>query len=141
MPDNGTLSINAAGLSTGVAEAGAEIERVTREQIIPAAAIIEDAFATTASSIQTNLARAAESGTLSLDRLASALARDLRRFAINSFVREPVRNLVTNALTGVFGGARMGGGPVAPGQSFLVGERGPEMFTPCLLYTSDAADE
>lgn len=29
-----------------------------------------------------------------------------------------------------FGGKRALGGPVTPGQSFLVGERGPEMFTP-----------
>lgn len=29
-----------------------------------------------------------------------------------------------------FGGARATGGPVSPGRSFLVGERGPELFTP-----------
>lgn len=32
--------------------------------------------------------------------------------------------------SGLFGGARENGGPVSPGQSFLVGERGPELFTP-----------
>ncbi len=31
---------------------------------------------------------------------------------------------------GAFGGAMAHGGPVAPGQSFLVGENGPELFTP-----------
>ena len=29
-----------------------------------------------------------------------------------------------------FGGARAGGGPVAGGKTYLVGENGPEMFTP-----------
>ena len=31
---------------------------------------------------------------------------------------------------GGFGGARVGGGPVAAGQAYLVGERGPELFRP-----------
>ena len=33
-------------------------------------------------------------------------------------------------LTSVFGGSRAGGGSVFPGASFLVGEKGPELFTP-----------
>lgn len=31
---------------------------------------------------------------------------------------------------GIFGGARAGGGPVSPGMSYLVGESGPELYTP-----------
>ncbi len=122
--------INVSVNSAGVAEAGAEIERVAREQIAPAAALIDEAFATAANSIQSNLARAAERGELSMKKLTQALLKDLRRFAIDSLVRQPIQNLLTNALTGAFGGGRANGGPVAPGQSFLVGERGPELFTP-----------
>lgn len=33
-------------------------------------------------------------------------------------------------IAGIFGGARAGGGDVIAGRSYLVGERGPEMFTP-----------
>lgn len=130
MTDNIHLNINAGGLSAGVSEAGAEIERVAREQIAPAAALIDEAFSVAASSIQSNLSRAAERGEFSLKKLTRALAKDLRRFAIDSFVRQPIQNFLTNALTAPFGGARAGGGFVAPGQSFLVGERGPELFTP-----------
>lgn len=35
-----------------------------------------------------------------------------------------------SALGSIFGGARAGGGPVRLGKSYLVGERGPEIFTP-----------
>lgn len=35
-----------------------------------------------------------------------------------------------SALGGLFGGARAEGGPVSAGRSYLVGERGPEWFTP-----------
>ena len=130
MTDRVNISYQAGGLAAGLSEAGAEIERIARDQIAPAALLIEDAFATAAYSIQSNLARAAERGELSLRKLTRALVRDLRRFAIDSFVRQPVEALVTNALTAPFGGGRAGGGSVAAGQRYLVGERGPELFTP-----------
>ncbi len=126
MPEKLTVSVD----TSGVDEASQEIERIARERIAPAAALIEDAFAVAAHSIQSNLARAAERGELSLKKLANALARDLRRFALDSLVRRPVFNLVSNALSGAFGGGRANGGVVAPGQAFLVGERGPELFAP-----------
>jgi len=130
MTDNINLNINASGVTAEITEAGAEIERIAREQIAPAAALIDEAFATAANSIQSNLARAAERGEISLKKLSRALLNDLRRFAIDSFVRQPIQNLLTNVLSAPFGGARMGGGFVAEGGAYLVGERGPEMFTP-----------
>ncbi len=130
MQDNIQVKIDASGLTEELAEASVEIERIAREQIAPAAALIDDAFSTAARSIQSNLARAAERGEISLKKLVNALGRDLRRFAIDSLVRKPIQNLITNALTGSFGGGRANGGFVAPGQRFLVGERGPELFTP-----------
>ncbi len=126
MPDPVNVTVSTLGLE----EAGAEIERVARERIAPAAALIDEAFSAAAYSIQSNLACAAERGELSMKKLTSALLADMRRFAIDSLVRQPVQNLVSGALSGVFGGARANGGPVAPGQSFLVGEHGPELFTP-----------
>ncbi|WP_375203646.1 phage tail tape measure C-terminal domain-containing protein [Hyphococcus sp.] len=131
MPDHINVTVNTAR----VEEAAGEIESIARERIAPAAALIDEAFATAANSIQSNLARAAERGEISLKKLTQALLKDLRRFAINNLVRQPVQNLVSNLLTNAFGGAnfgggRAGGGPVAPGASYLVGEGGPELFTP-----------
>jgi len=37
---------------------------------------------------------------------------------------------IGNFFSGLFGGARAAGGPVTGGKSYLVGERGPELFTP-----------
>lgn len=114
----------------GLSDAGAEINRIAREEIAPAASLIEEAFAGAARSIERSLARAARSGSFSLGRLGQSLARDLRRVAIDSLIRRPIENLLTGALTGSFAGGRAHGGRVAPGQAFLVGERGPELFTP-----------
>lgn len=124
------VTVDTSGLIEGFRDAGAEIDRIAREEISPAAALIEDAFAGAARSIQVELARAAESGRISLKSLSRAILNDLRRVAIDSFVRKPVQALVSSLLTGPFGGGRAGGGFVAPGASFLVGERGPEVFTP-----------
>jgi len=135
MTENIHVNVNASGLAAGLAEASAEVERIAREEIAPAAALIDDAFAVAAGSIQSNLARAAERGELSLKKLSRALTRDLRRLAIDALVRQPIQNLLTNALTAPFGGGRASGGFVAPGQRFLVGERGPELFTPAAAGT------
>jgi phage-related minor tail protein len=117
-------------LSAGVVAAGAEISRVARDEIAPAARLIEDAFSGAARAIEKDLVRAARAGELSLKGLARAILNDLKRAAIDSFIRKPVENLVFSALSGAFGGGRAAGGFVAAGQSYLVGERGPELFTP-----------
>ncbi len=120
------VKVDAAGVTESLAEASAEIERIARDEIAPAAALIEDAFASAALTIERQLARAARSGELSLKALGRALYRDVRNAAVDGLVRRPVENL----LTGIFGGARAAGGFVAPGAAYLVGERGPEIFTP-----------
>ena len=37
---------------------------------------------------------------------------------------------IGNVIDGIFGGAKATGGPVSAGRSYLVGERGPELFMP-----------
>jgi len=130
MTDPVNLHASSASLSTGFADAGAEISRVARDEIAPAAALIEDAFAGAARVIERDLSRAARSGSLSMKSLAQSILNDLKRVAIDSFIRKPIENLLFSALSGAFGGGRAGGGIALPGQSYLVGERGPELFTP-----------
>lgn len=126
MTPNLTLSIDASGVS----DAAAELARLAREEIAPAAALIEDAFAGAARGIERELGRAAKTGELSLKGLARSIATELGRVAVDSLVRRPVESLLLSALTAPFGGGRAGGGPVSPGAAYLVGERGPELFTP-----------
>ena len=127
-----SLSFDATGLAGGLAAASGEIERLAREEIAPAAGLIETAFDGAARSIERSLARAARSGRLSLEGLARSLVSDLSRVAIDGLVRRPLESLLTGALSAPFGGGRAEGGFVAPGQRFLVGERGPELFTPAV---------
>jgi len=130
MTENISLNLSTVGLSAGFSEAGAEISRVARDEIAPAATLIEDAFTSAARAIERDLARAARSGSLSLKSLARSIVNDLKRVAIDSFIRKPIENLLFSSLSGAFGGGRAAGGAVAAGQSYLVGERGPELFVP-----------
>jgi len=51
--------------------------------------------------------------------------------AIVSFItNNPLTRFVSGALEAAFGGGKAMGGPVIGGTSYIVGERGPELFTP-----------
>lgn len=130
MTDRINLHLDASGLASGLSAAGAEMNRLAREEIAPAATLIEDAFARASSSIERSLVRAARSGSLSLAALSRSIAGDLKRAALDTFIRKPLESALSGALTGVFGGARAHGGFAARGHAYLVGERGPELFTP-----------
>lgn len=61
------------------------------------------------------------------------LAQDILRIVIRRTVTEPLGNALSEMLRNVmpsFGGGRAAGGPVHPGQYYVVGERGPEVLIP-----------
>ena len=85
-------------------------------------------YAGIASTIETGLVDAIEgaiNGTKTLGDVArsvfSEIQRSLIRFGVNAFL---------GGLPGIGGFFRAEGGPVSRGRSYIVGERGPELFTP-----------
>ncbi|MEM9707085.1 MAG: hypothetical protein AAF850_13535 [Pseudomonadota bacterium] len=121
-----SLAIDTSAATEAVSAAGREIDSIIRTEITPSIALIDAAFAAVGKSIETELGRAVRSGNFSLKRLAS----DLRHGLVDGIVRRPIQNFLTSALSAPFGGARAAGGGVAPNASYLVGERGPELFVP-----------
>ncbi|MBL0919371.1 MAG: hypothetical protein IBJ14_11755 [Hydrogenophaga sp.] len=70
-----------------------------------------------------------------LSDVLKGLGDDVLRIVIRKQVTEPLGNAVSGFdfggfFSGLFGGARAAGGPVSGGKTYLVGERGPELFTP-----------
>lgn len=70
-----------------------------------------------------------------LDGMLSGFIDMLRRMAAEAAAAQILEGLggfsgVGGFFTSLFGGARAQGGPVSAGRSYLVGERGPEMFVP-----------
>jgi len=93
---------------------------------------IERAFGRAGESLARSLARAASDGKISLGELAAALIRAVDQASSGGGQAQTggLGGVLTQALKDVFGGARAEGGRVAPGQAYLVGERGPEIFRP-----------
>jgi phage-related minor tail protein len=58
------------------------------------------------------------------------LAQDVARILMRQAITEPLAAGISGALAGAFGGARANGGPVTGGGTYMVGERGPELFVP-----------
>ena len=83
-------------------------------------------------------------GKFNFKDLANSIISDIARIAIKKAIIAPIVGGITSLFgegTSIFGGggassvptlsgARALGGPVTGGDSFLVGERGPEIFTP-----------
>jgi phage-related minor tail protein len=96
------------------------------------AASIEAAMTKSFHSVANTISRAAVSGRDSMAQLTSAILADFDRIAVSQFIVKPVENIVASVAGAILpiAGARAAGGPVAAGNSYLVGEKGPELFTP-----------
>jgi phage-related minor tail protein len=92
------------------------------------ARLVEEAFRVSFDAIERQMGRVAKSGEFSFRAMVDAIVGDLSRVAFQGLVTKPLEGLIAGLFD--FGGARAAGGPVAPGRSYLVGENGPELFTP-----------
>ncbi len=104
-----------------------------------AAETIEAAFERAGQGIERALAAAARAGELDFSRMTQSILADLARLAVERFVVEPALGALT-PLSGTITGARAEGGPMAPGQAYLVGERGPEVITPATMAQAQPAE-
>lgn len=97
-----------------------------------AASSIEAAVNRSFTAVSNTIARAATSGRDSIAQLTASVLADFDRIAASQFIAKPVESLVGSLASSLLplAGARAAGGPVAPGGAYLVGENGPELFTP-----------
>lgn len=111
--------------------AGEALDALADGPAARASQAIEAAFARTGESIEHAFERAARSGETSFSRLTESILRDMARLAAEQLIEKPLSGAIQSALSNMpFFGARAEGGPVTPGGAYLVGERGPELFTP-----------
>lgn len=79
--------------------------------------------------------RAGKDGAEALSNMLNKIADQLIQMAIQGLVQSAFGGLfggggLGGIFGGIFGGARANGGPVSSARTYLVGERGPELFTP-----------
>ena len=65
-----------------------------------------------------------------LSKVLQGLAQDVARIFVRKMVTEPLAAGLGDFFKGMFGGGKAGGGPVSAGMTYLIGERGPELFSP-----------
>jgi phage-related minor tail protein len=97
-----------------------------------AAGVLRDAFEEAGAAISDALEDAARTGEFSFKAMVEAIVQDLAALAIERFVSGPLENWAGQLGAGIGSvlGQRAEGGPVLAGERYLVGERGPEVFTP-----------
>jgi phage-related minor tail protein len=118
-------------LQSSLDDASTALDNFARGPAQDTADYIGDAFSKAGRRISSALGEAARTGEISVKGLAAAILRDLSNLAIERFVTGPINNVLGSILKSVPSfGARAAGGPVTAGGAYLVGERGPELFTP-----------
>ena len=108
-----------------------------REPAQGAARAIDEAFSSAGTSLARSLSRAAADGKISLAELAQAVIA-----AVNAAAGSGGGGLgeaLGAVLKSTFAGTRAEGGPVSAGGTYLVGERGPELFRPAGAGTIEPA--
>lgn len=93
---------------------------------------IDEAFAKAGTGLARSLARAAADGKVSLAELARAVIEAVSAGSGGGRAGDGLTQALAQAVSSSFSGARADGGPVAAGQAYLVGERGPELFRPAV---------
>ncbi len=128
---------NESGTENPFAEAGEQLREYAQGPASESASQLENIFAQTGSRIAQEMENAARTGTLSFQKMAESILRDLAKIAIKQVVGGALSGVLGQAIVGGFSGARADGGPVLAGGAYLVGERGPEVFRPASTGTID----
>lgn len=122
-------------LRADTAEAAMAVKALAQESE-QAAEFMQAAFEEAGAAIADALEDAARSGEFSFRAMAEAIAQDLAALAIDRVFDGLVNDWAAKTGKGLgqaLGevlGQRAEGGPVLAGERYLVGERGPEIFTP-----------
>ena len=91
---------------------------------------LRDAMAGWGNDFTNVMANAVMTGKFQFSDMANSIIKDLIRIQIQKSITDPLIKMGTGFLDGIISGQRAIGGPVTSGNSYLVGENGPEIFTP-----------
>jgi hypothetical protein len=127
MNDEFAKPVDLAGLHGQLSEAEAALSAFARGPAQRAADDISRSFDRAGARNAGALARAGADGEAAMKRLAKVVLEELAKSALDRIFS---KNANASLAALPFFGARAAGGAVVPGGAYLVGERGPELFTP-----------
>ncbi len=116
----------------GLSDAAKALADFASGPVAGTASAIEATVSRSFNAVSNTIARAVVSGRDSMAQLTSAILADFDRIAVSQFIVKPIESVIGSVIGSLLpvAGARASGGPVAAGSSYLVGENGPELFTP-----------
>lgn len=115
-----------------------ETAKIIKSELSPELMRIKDASEMIGSSFE-NAFMSVKEGTMSVKDAFNSMANDIINELYRIFVVKQITGFISSAFTSAFspklagtggGGGKAIGGPVQAKQSYIVGERGPEMFIP-----------
>lgn len=117
---------------TELGNAGDALTAFANGPVLDAGQSIERSLSRSFAALEKAIVQATTRGKLSVKDMVDSMLRELNRVAIRQFVAQPLASAVSNLVSAVLpvAGARADGGLVSAGQTYLVGERGPELFVP-----------
>jgi phage-related minor tail protein len=126
------IGANLGPLTQSLAQAGRDVNAFASNTVGNATRNMSGAFNASFGALERSVVKAARAGEFSIRGMVNSILTELARIAIHRSVIAPIERAAEGLLGSIIGaiGGRAGGGPVAPGSAYLVGERGPELFVP-----------
>ena len=127
-----TLGANIAPLTSSLDAASKALDAFVSGPVYSASQTIEKSIGGSFKTVETTIVEAVLAGEASVRDLANTILSEFDRISERDFIVKPVEGLINSAFSSLFdiGGGKAAGGPVAANVPYLVGEHGPEIFTP-----------
>jgi len=126
------IGANLAPLSQSLAQGAREVNGFASGTVANATRGMTDAFNATFGALERSVFKAARTGQFSIREMVNSILADLARVAIQRSIVAPIERAAESVLGSIgraIGGLAVGG-PVGPGNAYVVGEHGPELFVP-----------
>jgi phage-related minor tail protein len=139
-----SLDVDLTPINTALDTASAALSNFANGPVADMSKSVQAAVNGSFGEMATTIADAALSGSTSISQMVDEILADFDRVALKDFILKPIEGIVSSGASSLFSsisGALATGGPVTPDASYLVGEQGPELFTPsgAGTITSNAA--
>jgi len=126
-----TIGGDIAPLSSSLDAAAAALQRFVSGPVYNAAQTIEKSIGGSFRTVETTIVEAVLHGETSIRQLANTILAEFDSVSQREFIVRPIEGILNSAIGSLLGiGGRAAGGPVAANVPYLVGEHGPEIFTP-----------
>jgi len=130
MSKEGSVSMDDVFTAMDSSAPGSKAWEEWRDSGLSAQQMVVHAMQNASDSMTDSFMEFIETGKFNFSDFISSMLKDIARLVFQQSVANPFAQAISSGIGGVFGGPKAAGGPVSGGTTYLVGEKGPELFTP-----------